>query len=250
MNSTSKYTGCFAPSAKCAGVARFSAATDPTSSNNTPGISFKLLRDNIESASFMAMWTLEGQTDPNFFLNPFSNHVNAPPSGFSFNKDIIALKLLVGKFEKADKDANMVGTSNVSMYNGNGSKVRKVNSPFQLVFQPNPAMTQLCSTNTFVGGTYSCLGKIASGSVLYKIWAVKKPAMTGNASNLELIGKMVSTSKFANSEFMDKYVQFRHVFWQEEVSNLSATNWNNAIHKDGYKYVAGVPKFKSVLPKW
>merc|ERR1739838_1187133 len=102
----------------------------------------------------------------------------------SLNKDIIALKLLVGKFESADKDANMVGTSNVSMYNGNGSKVRKVNSPFQLVFQPNPAMTQLCSTNTFVGGTYSCLGKIASGSVLYKIWAVKKPAMTGNASNL------------------------------------------------------------------
>ena len=47
-----------------------------TGTNRTaPGIGLKFLRDGVDSANMMAMFSVEGQESWNFFKNNFSNHI-------------------------------------------------------------------------------------------------------------------------------------------------------------------------------
>lgn len=249
-NHSAGYTGSFAAGVKSIGFVRMSSAKAPDSSANTPGISFKILRDGQKSGNFMAMWMLEGQSSPNFFENPMSNHVNTIPSGWSLNPNTIALKILSAKFEEQDKAPNMVGVSTLAMMTPTGQSVSRPKSPFQLVFGPNPALKKLCAGTGFdSNGTYSCFSKIAAGTQLYKIYALASPKTNPTTSDLVHIGGMYSTSTFANSKTFDEEVQFAHTLWDTEVSNMGAAgaSWASAIG-GSYKDHAGAPKCKNVMP--
>jgi len=58
-----------------------------------PGMGIKLLRDGMDSANFVCMFSVDGQDDLNFFANDFSNHIPDP-------KDIL-LKPLEARFATA-----------------------------------------------------------------------------------------------------------------------------------------------------
>jgi hypothetical protein len=248
------YTGCFAPNASCIGFARMSTATPPEAGVNTPGISFKLLRDGKPSTSFMAMWRLEGQAEENFFQNPMSHHVDDLKSGFTLDPKRIALAVLAGKFKDADPVPNMVGIGHVSTMHANGKKVANPKSPFQIVFQPNPAITAMCAKKLGFdsNNTYKCLKDIASGTSLYRIYAINAPKEHPTTGDMTLIGNVVSSSKFANSDFFDRYVQFTHYLWNQEVALMGSSGraWNAVTSKGEYHNTAGAPKYKTVLPKW
>jgi hypothetical protein len=250
MEKDSPYTGCFAHSAKpCSGVTRFSSATTPKPTANAPGISFKLFRDGIESASWMAMWALTGQKQENFFKHPVSNHIDDLPSGFSLDPSVLPVKALVKRFKGYEADPGKVGTYHVAKYTREGKEVPNFKTPFQLVYQPNPALTKLCSKGQGFtpAGNFACMSEIAVGTVLYKIWALAGPTMTPTKKDMKMIGKMVSKSKFVASKFMDHDVEFRHVFWTEELKNVNKPSWESEPKKAGYGLVAGAPKFEKIL---
>jgi len=252
-NHSAGYTGCLAPKVTCIGFARASSAVEPSSTLNAPGVAFKILRDGKPSATLMGLWQSAGQTDTNFFLNPMSHHADSIPGGFSFAQDVINLKVLQTKFGGYDSKPNMIGISPLANMNPNGSSVTNVKSPFQLVLQPNPELKTLCDGHKGFdsNGTYKCLSSVAAGTTLYKIYAMDSPKLAPTTSDLVLIGSVVSTSNFSNSVTFDKYVQFGHIFWAQEVKNMGATgkNWDGATGGN-YGLTAGAKKFIGVLPKF
>jgi hypothetical protein len=74
------YTGIFAGATE--GYTRMSLAAEPNAKklNTTPGIGVKFLRDGMDSADFVAMYSVDGQESWNFFKNQFSNHISAATS--------------------------------------------------------------------------------------------------------------------------------------------------------------------------
>lgn len=59
------------------GLVRFSSAVAPSASQAlAPGLGLKFLRDGTDSASMVAMYSVDGQPGNwNFFANDFTNHV-------------------------------------------------------------------------------------------------------------------------------------------------------------------------------
>jgi hypothetical protein len=253
INHSAGYTGCFAAGVTCQGFARASSAVEPTNDTNVPGIAFKILRDGKPSASLLALWKSAGQQEPNFFQNPFSNHGDAIPGGFSLDSSVLNLKVLQKKFSGYDADPSMTGLSNLANMNPNGTPVAIVKSPFQLVLQPNPAMKTMCDSHPGFdsNGTYKCLEKITAGNTLYKIFAVANPKLHPVTADLVLVGTVVATSSFSNSAYFDKYVQFGHTLWAQERKNMGSQGnvWHDSTRGD-YVNTGGAPKFKDVLPAW
>ena len=60
---------------------RLSLALEPDTEklNTAPGMGLKFLRDGVDSANLVAMYSVDGQESWNFFKNDFSNHI--PESG-------------------------------------------------------------------------------------------------------------------------------------------------------------------------
>ncbi len=73
------------------GIVRLSFAGQPNPKvlNTLPGIAIKFLRDGVDSANVLAMYTIDGQKSWNFFKNDLSNHI---PFSSSFTAKILADK--------------------------------------------------------------------------------------------------------------------------------------------------------------
>ena len=90
------YTGVF--KGADSGYVRMSVAAPvglPGLPNMIPGMGVKLLRDGVESANFVAMYSVDGQKSYNFFDNNFSNHIPDPVS--------VTLRPLEARFATATK---------------------------------------------------------------------------------------------------------------------------------------------------
>ena len=91
------------------GVLRMSAAKkpDPKILNLAPGLGLKFLRNGIDSANLVAMFSVDGQPSWNFFANDWSNHIpkNSP-----------SLAPLAAKFATATNYITSVGLSNWANY--------------------------------------------------------------------------------------------------------------------------------------
>lgn len=79
------------------------AKPDPKSQPLAPGIGLKFLRDGIDSASLVAMYSVDGQESWNYFANDFTNHIPAIQS--------ISLLPLAAKFNTATDYIQAVGLS-------------------------------------------------------------------------------------------------------------------------------------------
>lgn len=86
------------------GIVRMSVAAkpDPKSQPLAPGIGLKFLRDKVDSASLVSMYSVAGQSSWNFFANDFTNHISAAPP---------SLMPLAIKFHTATEYVQAVGLS-------------------------------------------------------------------------------------------------------------------------------------------
>lgn len=241
------FTGAFAEK-ECIGIMRSSSSTQPTPENTRPGFGAKIFRDGVPSGSFVAMWDLFGQdNDTNYFTNPLSNHVQVIPD-FKMSQAWASLKILMSKFLAFTKHPNMVGLSDLAKYTNKGEKVANPKAPFEIVFKPNPAMTKMCHNVPLEGDAFGCLKDIAKGTLLYTIYYVDEPIekKDAKASDLKLLGTMTSDSEFISSKFMDEIVQFKHVFWADEVKILNKQSWDDKI-TNSFSQEDGAPKWKAFL---
>ena len=242
------FTGAFSEE-KSIGIMRASSAQEPKKNATAPGMGIKIFRDKVASGNFVAMWSLFGQNDANFFKHPFSNHVSDLPT-FKLDPNWLPLKVLSSKFKGFDNNINMVGLSDLAKYKNNGQAVANPKAPFALVFKPNPKLTKMCTGVLLEGQNFGCLKDIAKGTLLYTIYYVAEPTdkRSVTMNSLKKLGVMMSDSKFISSKFMDEVVQFKHVFWADEVKALNKQSWNNKI-SDTFAREDGAEKWEEILAK-
>lgn len=122
------FTGIFTGSDH--GVVRLSAAAEPSPKVQelAPGMGLKFLRDGIDSASLVAMYSVDGQPSFNFFKNDFNNHIPTVTS-----KSLIPVAT---KFSTVTNYVQSVGLSDWAQHDQTGAKVANPVFPFSLRFHP------------------------------------------------------------------------------------------------------------------
>ena len=107
------YTGIF-DGGSTNGIVRFSTAapvfTFPMKFI-APGMGVKFLRDGIDSANFVAMYSVDGQSDLNFFTNDWNTHIAKPGA---------QLKPLEARFATVTPWIQTIGLSDMASYDNNG----------------------------------------------------------------------------------------------------------------------------------
>jgi len=99
----------------------------------------KFLRNGMDSANLVAMYSVNGQPDEwNFFANDFTNHIGAAGG--------TALKLVAAKFATETKYIQEVGLSDWGMYDQDGNKEENPVFPFKLRLVPHPDVKDLISS--------------------------------------------------------------------------------------------------------
>jgi hypothetical protein len=167
------YTGIF--KGADAGYVRMSSAKPVSAKHHsmTPGMGVKFLRDGVDSANFVAMFSVDGQDTLNFFEHDWSNHI---PDVTSLS--LIPLEL---RFKTATKYIQTVGLSDMAAYTQDGVEESPV-FPFSLRFEPSgdwqfPATTY---DQTFL----EYLQTIPEGALLFNIYAMDQPAELGGSEQL------------------------------------------------------------------
>lgn len=113
------------------GIIRFSSAAAPSETQAlTPGFGLKFLRDGVDSANLVAMYSVDGQPGNwNFFAHDFNNHI-ASPSG-------LAGEVLSAKFATATKYITEVGLKDMGAIDEKGKKEPSPVYPYSIRFSPN-----------------------------------------------------------------------------------------------------------------
>ena len=136
-----------------------------------PGMGVKLLRDGMDSADFVCMYSVDGQDDLNFFANDFSNHIPDPKS--------IALIPLGVRFATATNFIQTVGLSEMATYMQDGQMESEVNFPFSLRFSPSGQYKFPSTVAEGYTNFQDDLSSITEGSILYDVYAMDKPVELG-----------------------------------------------------------------------
>ena len=109
------YTGVFDGGADF-GYVRFSTATpvDTETPNMRPGMGVKFLRDGVDSANFVAMFSVDGQDSLNWFAEDWSNHIPDPISPL--------LRPLEQRFSTQTNYIQTMGLSDFAAFNAKGER--------------------------------------------------------------------------------------------------------------------------------
>jgi len=190
------YTGIFQGARQ--GIIRLSLAREPSpaSNNTTPGVGLKFLRDGIDSANLVAMYSVDGQESWNFFKNNFSNHI--PAVGLS---NIF----IPVKFSQASNHVQQVGLSDWALYGEDGGPVSAPEFPFRLNFRPTG---EFQFSDSHVHQVTEDLTSIPAGSTLYQVWALDQPSQLGGQE--VHIADLVVVSDIVTSMWGDTSLFFRH----------------------------------------
>lgn len=128
------------------GLMRLSSAVDPTSDNSAlaPGLGLKFLRDGMDSANLVAMYSINGNPkgDFNFFSQDFTNHVSKGTS--------TSTELLVKKFSTETQWCQDIGLSEFATYDESGAKEANPVFPYLLHLVPNRAQVTNNETSYFL----------------------------------------------------------------------------------------------------
>jgi hypothetical protein len=142
-----------------------------------PGAAIKFLLNGISSVNFMAMASLEGQSEFNFFEHDFSNFVKEP--------DDWRLKILAKAFATVSKDPNKVDVSDLFKVMPDGVKVKKPRIARKLKLVPN--REQLKFSEKYHEIRDDLITNIPVGSTLYEVYACDV-----DTSDETLIGSIVT----------------------------------------------------------
>jgi len=219
------FTGIFEGATQ--GIVRFSLAKEPsTSSRNTaPGMGLKFLRDGIDSANLVAMYSVNGQESWNFFQNDFTNHIG--PGGL----DLVPLEI---KFSEATNYISEVALSDFGMYGESGVPVSDPKFPFMLRFHPTG---ELSFSDDYVRPFTEDLTSIPAGSTLYEVYAWDNPEGLNGVE--KHIANLVLTSDMVTSLWGDSHLFFRHQDMAEDVA--IHPEWEEFLDKFGIEGPSGCP---------
>lgn len=163
------YTGIFRGGDS--GYVRMSSATpvDTKTPNMKPGMGVKFLRDGVDSANFVAMFSVDGQENLNFFANDWSNHIPDPKS-----KTLIPLEL---RFKTATDYIQTVGLSDMAAYAQDGTAESPVVFPWNLRFEPSG--DYMFPETTYDQKFEEYLQTIPEDALLFNIYAMDQPEELG-----------------------------------------------------------------------
>jgi len=156
-NNNHSYTGIFEGADY--GYARLSAAVEPNKKvlNLAPGMGLKFLRDGIDSANMVAMYSVDGQETWNFFANDFTNHIGAATT--------TSTKLLSSHFASETNWITEVGLSDMAQFSQDGHDYgTDANFPYMLRFHPTG---EIMFPDEYTEEFTDQLMTISAGSVLY-----------------------------------------------------------------------------------
>lgn len=182
-----------------------------------PGLGLKFLRDGVDSANLVAMYSVDGQPDDwNFFANDWSNWISTPSGS--------ATKALAAKFATA---TDMIQTVGLSDWVPEGGQY-----PFKLRFSPTSEVSSLFSSD-FPGDPLAYVDQLQTvpeNAKLYDIYAWDSPEQLGGTE--ALIGTLQLDGKLTSSSWGDQHLFFRHQLMDDDVK----------IHPEWAPYV---PSYKN-----
>jgi len=211
------------------GWARLSQAKEPSppALDTAPGMGLKFLRDGIDSANLVAMYSVNGQEGWNFFQNDFTTHLG--PAGL----ELIPVAL---KFSEATNYVQEVGLSDWGLYGADGVQVDAADwkFPFMLRFKPTG---EISFPDEYVNDWKDDLMSIPVGTTLYQIWALDEPEELGGVETH--IGDLVLTGAITTSMWGDKNLFFRHQDMADDVA--LKPEWEEYLDKFGIEHESGCP---------
>jgi len=219
------YTGIFEGAGQ--GIARFSLAKEPSpdSRATAPGMGLKFLRDGMDSANLVAMFSVDGQDGWNFFQNDFWNHIG--PGGL----ELVPLEI---KFSEATNYISEVALSDWGRYGESGTPVADPKFPFMLRFHPTG---EFMFSDDYVRPFTEDLTSIPKGSTLYEVWAMDQPTELGGTE--QHIADLVLVSDMVTSLWGDQHLFFRHQDMAEDVEIYP--EWEEYLDKFGIEGPSGCP---------
>ncbi|KAL6068405.1 hypothetical protein QOT17_008215 [Balamuthia mandrillaris] len=207
------YTGIFQGADKC--MIRLSLAKEEDFFSEfpmAPGMAIKCLRDGIKSANVMAMFSLLGQNNTNFFSHDFTNHVPYPAGP----KVPAALQALANAFGKASHWPTMLGVSDFAKYGADGKTVKNPRFPFRLVFHPTKAVHEMFPNDPEPEVSWlDQLESVPTGK-LYEVYA-QNSSLT-HYMDLVKIGELWLTQTPTRSYFGDAKMFFAHQRLEDDVA--------------------------------
>ena len=164
------YTGIFKGADH--GIVRFSSAVNPEGGYLAPGMGLKFLRDGIDSANLVAMYSTAGTPgDWNFFSKDFTTHVPAPEGA--------VLKAMAAKFGSYSDYIQQVGLSEMSYSKQDGQPDAPPVFPYSLIFKPHEDVHSLFPSNGMHGTDFmehlTESGQVKKDMILYRVYAVYEP---------------------------------------------------------------------------
>jgi len=212
------YSGIFTGATN--GFVRFSLAKEPAppALETAPGLGLKFLRDGIDSANLVAMYSVNGQESWNFFKNDFTTHIG--PGGL----ELLPLQV---KFSEATNYVQYSALSNWGQYGEDGVEVTdSMLFPYMLRFKPSG---EINFPDEYVNDWLDDLKSIPQGTTLYQVWAFDKPEELDGVETH--IADLVLTSEMTTSVWGDKHLFFRHQDMAEDVALYP--EWDDYLTKFG-----------------
>lgn len=194
------FTGAFSKGTET-GMIRISMAAQPNQNKQflIPGMGLKFLRDGIDSASMVAMYSVDGQDSFNIFKNDWANHIKDTTNP--------ALKILSKTFAKVSDYPNGVGVSDIASFENDGTAVESVVFPFLMRFEPTDEVRNMFP-DTYTSPYTEQLMTIKEGTLLFNVYGWDAPEEMGGVEHS--IGELYTTSMFTTTTFGDETLFFRH----------------------------------------
>ena len=174
--------------------------TFPEKGNTSPGFGIKFLRDGMESADTVTMFSFDGQKSFNYFKNRWSIHLNEMVNTCARNT--------IGK--KLAEVSDHIGAMSVkdwAKWDEYGNVEPNPVWPFILEFEPYDVYGW---TDAWQSDFTDQLMSITPGTVMFKVFAYSCPVHKLSGSRGELIGRVVLTSQITTSLWGDQKLFFRH----------------------------------------
>lgn len=192
----SPFTGVLA-GADCA-LLRAAPAFAPTDKTMAPGIALKFFVDGKPSVNIFGVYSLDGQSEGNYFKHEMTNFL-APPSS---KLGSFAVKI----FNLGGSDALKVHAGHLARVKPNGEAVPEamVKAPDQVYFVPNREKLAFSDVPHEVRDDFE---SIPVGTKIFDVYASRAGAPVSERIR---IGHIETKSKFLSSKFGDERLFFKH----------------------------------------
>jgi len=197
------------------GYIRHSAANKPDDTTLTPGIAVKFFRDGMDSANFVAMYALTGQTSFNFFAHDHTNHVPDIPANSPLPQ-----RLLKQAFLKASDWPTFVGLSDFAQFDQEGNEEQEPRYPFRLIMHPVTKLHTMFPDTPGPGSDdwLKRLVSVPGNFDAYEIYAQDEAEPWDGYMNVTRIGTLHLASAPVTSYFGDVGLFIQHQRWEDDLN--------------------------------